>query len=164
MLGPFYDLDELPCAPGCVPRFLNRFGILEMHGGATEASVRNIDDGKARGHNIDSANTATHRPADLDLLGALSRAIAERFPGQRLAGFPSDFKGAYRQVTACPLQALDFTVVSWDPDILRTVFLLAVSRLFGSGNAPLNVTRFPDCCCGVLAALFAIPLYIAWMM
>ena len=70
-----------------------------MHGGATEESCRVIDDGKARGHNADSANTAAHRPADLDLVIAICRLIAEAFPGEKLAGFPSDFKSAYRQVT-----------------------------------------------------------------
>ena len=119
--------------------------------------MRNIDDGKARGHNEDSANTATHRPADLDLLGSLSRRIAEAFPSRPLAGFPSDFKGAYRQVTADPLQALDFTVLSRDTDLQCLVFFLAVTQLFGSGNAPLNFTRFPELCCRALAALFAIP-------
>ena len=143
MLGPYYCIEDLPKIPGRIPRLLNRFGILEKHGGAEEASVRNIDDGKARGHNEDSVNTSTHRPADLDLLGSISRRVAEKFPGHRLAGFPSDFKGAYRQVTADPNQALDFTVVSWDTDIRSVVFFLAVTQLFGSGNAPLNSTRFP---------------------
>ena len=156
MLGPFYSEEELPMIPGRVPRFMNRFGISERHGGAEEAPVRNIDDGKARGHNDDSANTATHRPADLDLLGSLSRRIAEAFPEQPLSGFPSDFKGAYRQVTADPLQAIDHTIVSWDTDSSRVVFFLAVTQLFGSGNAPLNFTRFPEFCCRALGALFAI--------
>ena len=88
MLGPFYALEDLPGVPAAIPRLLNRFGILEKHGGATEASVRNIDDGKARGHNDDSANTATHRPADLDLVGALRRSIAELHPDSPLSGFP----------------------------------------------------------------------------
>ena len=34
-----------------------------------------IDDGKARGHNVDGATSATHRPADLDLLCTLARAV-----------------------------------------------------------------------------------------
>ena len=110
MLGPYYGLENLPRISACSPRLLNRFGILERHGGASEASVRNIDDGKARQHNEDSANTAMHRPADLDLLASMGRRIAEKFPNCPLAGFPSDFKGAYRQVTAglihCRLQIL----------------------------------------------------------
>ena len=91
-----------------VPRLLNRFGILEMHGGPTVESCKVIDDGKARGHNADSANTATHRPADLDLLASLARVVAEIFPLMPTAGFPSDFKSAYRQVPSDPAQALDF--------------------------------------------------------
>ena len=157
MLGPYYEFDEIPRTHRGTPRLLNRFGILERHGGATEASVRNIDDAKARGHNDESANTATHRPADLDLLASISRRVAERFPNCPMAGFPSDFKSAYRQVTADPNQAQDFAVVSWDTDRNCRVFMLAVTQLFGSGNAPLNFTRFPEFCCRALAALFAIP-------
>ena len=128
-----------------------------MHGGATEESCRVIDDGKARGHNADSANTAAHRPADLDLLVAMCRAIAERFEGEPIGGFPSDFKSAYRQVTSDPNQALDFVIVSWDADRQCPVFFMAVTQLFGSGNAPLNFTRYADFCVRALAALFAIP-------
>ena len=158
MVGPFYAVSDLPGSPSLEDiRILNRFGILERHGGAKEQSVRNIDDGKKGNHNIDSANTATHRPADLDAVGALSRRVAERFPDQPLAGFPSDFSGAYRQATADPLQALQFVIASWDTELSRMVFFLAVTQLFGSGNAPLNFTRIPDWCCRVLAALFAIP-------
>ena len=117
MIGPFYSIEDLPGNPSLEDvRILNRFGIMERHGGAEEASVRNIDDGKARGHNLDSANTATHRPADLDAVGSLSRRVAERFPDHQLAGFPSDFSGAYRQATADPGQAKSFVVASWDTD------------------------------------------------
>ena len=93
MVGPFYTPQSLLFDRDTVVRFLNRFGLLERHGGAEEDSVRNIDDGKARGHNADSANTATHRPADLDAVGALSRQVAEKFPDKELSGFPSDFRG-----------------------------------------------------------------------
>ena len=154
MVGPYHSLAQLP--PG-LPRLLNRFGILEMHGGATEESCRVIDDGKARGHNADSANTAAHRPADLDLLVAICRAVVMLFPREPLSGFPSDFKSAYRQVTSDPLQALDFVIASWDTDANRQVFFMAATQIFGSGNAPLNFTRYADFCCRALASLFAIP-------
>ena len=153
MYGPYYSLDALP--PGA-PRLLNRFPILEKHGGATEASCRVIDDCKISSHNIDSGNTAAHRPADLDLWAAMTRYAVARFRDDKQRGFPSDFKGAYRQVTACPWQAIDFVVASWDPILAQKVFFLAVSQLFGSGNSPLNFSRVPDWCCRVLAFLFAI--------
>ena len=90
------------------------------------------------------------------MLGAIIRAEAEAIPGEKLAGFPSDFKGAYRQVPACPLQAMDFIVATWDPVRNVPVFLVAVAQLFGSGNAPLNFTRYPDFCCRAIGALLAI--------
>ena len=77
----------------------------------TEESCRAIDDGKARGHNADSANTAAHRPADLDLLVAICRAVVQLFPEEPVSGFPSDFTSAYRQVTSDHMQALDFVIV-----------------------------------------------------
>ena len=107
-----------------------------MHGGAIQESCRSIDDGKARGHNLVSASTATHQPADLDQVGALGRAVADNAPEKPIGGFASDFKSAYRQVTADPGRALDFAVTSWDPLMQRCFFLLAVTQLFGSGNAP----------------------------
>ena len=160
MVGPFYSLDKLPGGDDACnkpPRLLNRFGILEMHGGATDESCRVIDDGKARGHNANSGNTAIHRPADLDLVAALARVSAELFPKMPLSGFPSDFKSAYRQVPSDPAQARDFVVASWDVESERQVFVMAVTQLFGSGNAPLNFTRFPDFCCRVIAMLLVIP-------
>ena len=159
MKGPYYSLCDLPAYDPesyDVPRLLNRVGILEQHGGAAEESCRVIDDGKARGHNADSANTATHRPADLDLVAALARMVSSIFPSKPIAGFPSDFKSAYRQVPSDPAQAHDFVVVSWDAELQTQVFFLAVTQIFGSGNAPLNFCRFPDFCCRALAALMAI--------
>ena len=74
-----------------------------------------------------------------------------------IAGFPSDFKSAYRQVPSDPAQALDLVIASWDVESQMQVFFLAVTQLFGSGNAPLNFTRFPDFCCRAIAAPLAIP-------
>ena len=46
------------------------------------------------------------------------------------------------------------TVVSWDTDRQVAVCLVALTKPFRSGNAPLNVPRFLEFCCGALAALF----------
>ena len=71
MLGPYCSLGGLLLGD---PRLLHRrFGILEMHGGATVESCRMIDDGRSRGHLADLANAAAHLPADLDLLAAVRR-------------------------------------------------------------------------------------------
>ena len=59
MLGPHYDLGALP--PGD-PRCLNRFAVLEMHGGAVEESCRNIDDGNVRGYNLIRFGQHCHTP------------------------------------------------------------------------------------------------------
>lgn len=157
MLGPFYAFGDLPVWPdACViPRLLNGFGLLKMRGGATHESCRVIDDGKARGHNADSDNTATHRPADLDREATLARTIAVEFPKRPVSGFPSDFKSASRKVPADPGQALDFAIASRDVDLCKRVFFSAMTQSFGSGNVPLSWTRILDCCFprGTLCAL-----------
>ena len=48
-------------------------------------------------------------------------------------------------------------MTSWDVEKEKQVFFVAVTQLFGSGNAPLNFCRFPDFCCRAIAALLAIP-------
>ena len=60
-------------------------------------------------------------------------------------------------MTTDPLQALDFVIVSWDNDKKAQVFFMAHTQIFGSGNAPLNFTRYADFCCRALALLFAVP-------
>ena len=69
-----------------------------------------------------------------------ARAVGEIFKGEGIAGFPSGFKGAYRQVPGDPEQAMDFVVASWDPLACSSVFIwqrlavlplsVAPSRLF----------------------------------
>ena len=137
ILRPCCRLEDLPRMDWCTPRLLSGFGIPEKHGDARKASVRNSGDGKAMGHSDDSVSTATHRPADLDLI-AVSRRVAEVFPNRPLAGFPSDVKGAYGQVTADPMQALDVTNLSRETDRNSLVFFIAVAQLFGIGHALLN--------------------------
>ena len=84
-------------------------------------------------------------------------ALAGVAQEEPIAGFPSDFESAYRQVTADPGQALDFVVAPWDLEKQRRVFFLAATQFFGSGNAPLNVTRISDFCRRAFSAFFAIP-------
>ena len=161
MMGPYYSLAQLPDGH---PRLLNRFGILEMHGGATEESCRVIDDGRSRGHNSDSAKTAAHRTADLELLAAVCRLIAEAFPHEPLSGFPSDLKSAYRRVPSDARQALDFVIASWDTDRMAQVFPMPVSQVFGSGNAPLNFTEMPISVSELLQLCLPFLLFSALMM
>ena len=160
MKVPYYKLVELPCSlpDSCaVPRLLNRCGILDMHAGASEESCRVLDDGKARGHNADSPNTSIHRPAAFDFLAAVARVVSEVFPMMRIGGFPSDLKSAYRQVPGDQSHAYDFAIASWDVELNKQDCFLAVTQLFGSGNAPADLCRFPDFCCRAIAALMAIP-------
>ena len=108
-----------------------------------EPSCRNIDDCLVGEQNSSVGVTAVHRPATVDTLVAGGRRVAEEFPHDELAGFTSDFGGAYRQVASSPDQALLFGVTMWDADALRTVVGLAVAQLFGGKSAPLNLSQVP---------------------
>ena len=61
-----------------------------------------------------------------------------RFPTDELAGFTTDFGGAYRQVPSDPSRSHLFGITMWDPLQLRIVVGLAVAQIFGSRSAPLN--------------------------
>ena len=82
--------------------------------------------------------------------------IAAEFFNASFTGSTSDFESAYRQVTAVPEQARPFVVAMWDPIAKRVVLGIAVSRLFGSGPAPLNLLRFPAWCVHALGMAFGV--------
>jgi len=139
--GP-YKFADLPAGV----RLLPRRPIWECHGGNVEDSCRNIDDCLVGEQNSSVGVTAVHRPATVDTLVAGGRRVSEQFPLDALAGFTSDFGGAYRQVAASPDQALLFGVTMWDAEACETVVGLAVAQLFGEKSAPLNFPRYPDWC------------------
>ena len=88
-LGPFYNRGDLLLVE---PRLLNRFSILEMHGGAVKESCRNIGTPRPAATILISPMLQT---TVLDILtgwGALRRTVADHFPEQAIAGLPSDFK------------------------------------------------------------------------
>ena len=153
IIGPYESFSDLPRGR---KRSLPRFPIRERHGGATEYSIRLIDDCRISFANDESATTAAHRPVDLDAWCCLIRAVGIKWRA-KLAGYTSDFKSAYRQVPSCPLQALEFIVVFWDPTRKAHGYGVAACQLFGSGNSPLDFCRYSDWVCSVLSCLFAVP-------
>ena len=154
LLGPYLP-SELPEDA----RLLPRRPIWECHGGNTEASCRNIDDGLMGGQNGAVGLSAVHRPCTVDTLVAGGRRVSERFPRDKLSGYTSDFGGAYRQVPGRPSQAKKFGVTMWDAIRCRVVIGLAAAQLFGSRSAPLNFSRYPDWCSYCCSVLF---LSILW--
>ena len=72
--------------------------------------------------------------------------IAAGFFADALVGPTSDFKAAYRQITAAPGQARPFVVAMWAPVKGFVAYGIAVGQLFGSGSAPLDFSRFPAWC------------------
>ena len=78
--GPFYSLDDLPF-PRNIIRLLLRFAIWEQHGGAIAPTCRNIDNGFQGRQNMSVGMQFTTRPADIDAIISLIRAVSEMFPG-----------------------------------------------------------------------------------
>ena len=152
LIGPFSSLSSCSLPVRLVPRF----PIWEQHGGG-EVKVRNIDNMLEGGQNAAAGTQYTHVPATLDDLAAIVRAWGDLLPDAPLAGFPSDFAAAYRQVTADPEQAHLCAVATWNTEEQHVVFGLAVAQLFGGKSAGLNFARVPAWCCRVLAYLFAAP-------
>ena len=149
LLGPF-KLDELPHNI----RLLPRRPIWECHGGKKVRSCRNIDDALFGEQNHSVGLLSVHRPCTVDRLVAKGRRVAKRFPSDELAGWTSDFGGAYKQVPSDPEQSHLFGVAMWNPILQCIVVGMAVSQIFGSRSAPLNFSRYPDWCCFVMAKLY----------
>ena len=151
--GPYPDVSFVKSQ---LFRLLPRKAIREQHGGATEPSVRNIDDMLVGGENASVTYMQSHRPVTLSSLSAQIRATEEAHLGKRLLGFPSDYKGAYRQVAACPHQIHLCILCIFNPEIRANIFATARGQLFGGSSAPLNFSRYPDDAAEMCAILFAV--------
>ena len=132
--------------------------IREVHGAAEVPSVRNIDNLVVGGQNSIAGTTAAHRPTDVDGLAAQTRADAEAYPEEDLQGWPSDFKGAFKQVPAVLLFLSLLVLVQYSPALKKPIYWLPLSQVFGSKMAPINFCRYPTWFCDTVAALFAVPM------
>ena len=129
-----------------------------MHGTATEPSIRNIDNLLVAGHNSTVATFCAHRPTDSDALLSQAKQVQQRFPEQQLAGWPSDYEKAFKQVPGDPTQIHMVVLVQWNPVLRKLAAWIAYSQLFGGKSPPLNFARFPAWTCQVVAVLFALPM------
>ena len=134
-----------------------RVGKWESHGEASEPSVRNIDNLLFGEQNNTVGTTAAHRPTDVDALVALTRAVAETFHDEPLAGWSSDFAKAFTQAPAAVEQIHLVAIVQWEPEEGRPVYFLSCSQVFRSGSAPLDFSRHAAWCVDVIVKAFAIP-------
>ena len=155
MDGPYYSLEVTGIEFTCVAP---RQGIWERHCAAIEPSVRNIDNLLLGEQNSTTGTRAAHRPTDVDGLVSQARAVADTFPGSRLAGWTSDFTKAFKQVPSDPSQVPYVIIAQWDPFASAIAFFICYCQVFGSRSAPLNFSRFPAWCCQVLGRAWAIPM------
>ena len=125
--GPF----EMEKVPFDNPVFVPRVGIWEMHGTSTVPNVRNIDNLLVTGHNATVATFAAHRPTDADALLGQARCVREYFPNDDLAGWPSDYEKAFKQVPGCPKQVEKLVLLQWNPHAMKINAWVAFSQLFG---------------------------------
>ena len=155
MEGPFQSLADLPFSEvGIVPRK----GIWEMHGDAMTAKARGIDNMLMGEQNATVGTLSAHRPTDPDGLVAQCRAVESRYPNHTLSGWPSDFKKAYKQIPAFPPLVSRSIIGQWSPKHRAVVFWITWCQLFGGKSPPLNFARYPAWMCGIVAALFALPV------
>ena len=108
--------------------------------------------------NATVGTATTHRPTDMDGLAAQTRAAQERFPGEPLSGFTSDFAKACKQVPADPAYIDDYIIAQYDPDAPGVIFWRALTLLFGGKCTPLQFSRCPAWFAFVMAALIALPM------
>ena len=153
--GPFLNLHDVPVVDPCL---IPRHGIWEMHGTASEPTVRCIDDMLAGGQNSTAGTSSSHRPTDPDGLLAQVRAVRQHYPEHQLAGWPSDFAKAYKQVPVTPPQRRMCVIAQWSPTHEQVVYWLPSCQLFGGKSPPLNFSRYPAWMCWAMAVLFAIPI------
>ncbi len=81
--------------------------------------------------------------------------MARKFPDQQLAGHPSDYAKAYKQVPGHPTERGKFVLTQWRPCTESDIFWIALSLLFGGRLAPLDFARYPAWVIETVAALFA---------
>ena len=152
LLGPHLSLASIPHQRF---RLLARKPIWESHGGAEEPSCRNIDDMLVGRQNESVSYHQSHRPATLSSWAADTRATEEA-SAVPLKGYPSDYRGAYRQAPACPHQVALCIVAMWSSILRQIVFGEPAAQLFGGSSAPLNFSRLPDDSAEDVAVLFAV--------
>ena len=154
LVGPFQSLNDVPLVD---PAVIPRHGIWEKHGGATMATVRNIDDMLKGGHNATVGTVSSHRPTDPDALVAQVRAVRRRYPQSKLQGWPCDLKSAYKQVPGDPTLLNLAVIAVLAPASGSAEFFMALCQLFGGKSPPVNFARFAAWLCDVNAVLFAVP-------
>ncbi len=153
LVGPFEVGEVLAIGLAC---YLPRRGIWELHGGATERSCRVIDDLLFGEQNRTVERFSSHRPTDVDGLGAQVREVAIRFPQRAISRWPSGFAKAYKQVLGDPAQFRFVVVAQWCPDRCRPILWVARSQVFGGSSSPLNFARYPAWMCEALAVYFSL--------
>ena len=153
VLGPFRELAEVPVAS---PSLCWRKAVWETRNG--EQEVRVIDDMLVSGQNSTAGYESTHVPMTSDAVAAQVRSVNMTFPEATLAGFPSDFAKAYKQVPEDPVEVENLVLAQFEPDKQCLAYWLPLTLLFGGRLAPLLFTRFPAFMIHIVAVLFCIAM------
>ena len=130
-----------------------RRGIWECHDDQSVPTVRTIDDLLVGGQNSTVGTTHSHRPTDVDSLVAQARAVAAASPSEEIHGCTDDFRKAFKQVLADPLQLGNIILVQFCPDTGSPAFFVPFCQAFGSKSAPVNFSRFLALYCSWQQAL-----------
>ena len=105
--GPFEELERTEFSD---PVLCWRKAVWEDRTVEGQFEARNIDDMLVSMQNETAAYTSTHVPMTADSVSIQTSAVARKFPGQQLAGHPSDYAKAYEQIPGHPTERDKFVL------------------------------------------------------
>ena len=76
-----------------------------------------------------------------------------------LAGFTSDYSGAFRQCPISPDQIPYMWSAVWHPGLQRPVLLRNLGQVFGGSGSQFNYVRDPAAMCAIMRHFFLVPMH-----
>ena len=121
--------------------------------------ARNIENLKASGGNNTVECVEAYVPHDLDVARSVLRAASNLWgPEVQLAGFTSDYRGAFRQCPIHPDQVDLMWSLTWHPGWREPVLLRNRGQVFGGAGSQFNYVRDPAAMCSIMRSLFCVAM------
>jgi len=122
--------------------------------------ARNIDNLKASGGNGTVDTEEAYTPDDLDQARAAVRFCKELWgEAAVLAGFTSDYSGAFRQSPLSPDQVSYMWSAVWHPVWKEVVLLQNLAQVFGGAGSQFNYVRDPSAMCAIMRGMLAVAMF-----
>ena len=121
---------------------------------------RNIDNLKSSGGNFTVSSSEAYTPDDLDAARNAVRMCKELWgPDVVLAGFTSDYSGAFRQSPQAPQMVPYMWSAVWHPHWQEVVLLKNLGQVFGGSGSQMNYVRDPSAMCAIMRYFFDMPMF-----